>query len=86
MSNSSLVGVIPAPDGDDGDEGDRDQDDVEAKEETVHHPPDHLPLLHPVAPMEVFVHLGADGGKVSAQHPQFLQDRVLRRPLYSGTA
>lgn len=35
MSKSSPIWVIPDPDGDDSDEGDREQDDVEAKEETV---------------------------------------------------
>lgn len=80
------VWVIPDPDDDDSDEGDRDQDDIEAKEETVRHLPDHLPLLFPAAPLEVFFQLGADGSEVSAQLPQFLQDRVLRLCLRRGTA
>lgn len=35
MSKSSPIWVIPDPDGDDSDEGDREQDNVEAKEETI---------------------------------------------------
>lgn len=74
--------VIPRPYTYDGDEGDGHEDDVQAKQQTVDDHPDHLPVLWLFADSEATVHLEADGPEVSAQIPQFFQDRLVRRFLW----
>lgn len=74
--------VIPRPYAYDGDEGDGHEDDVQAEQQAVDDYPDHLPVLWLFACSEVTVHLVAHGPEVSAQIPQFFQDRLLRRFLW----
>lgn len=74
--------VIKRPYTYDGDEGDAHEDDVQAEQQTVDDYPDHLPVLWLFADSEVTVHLAADGPEVSAQIPQFFQDRLLWRFLW----
>lgn len=65
-----------APETYDGDEADSDEDNVQAKQQTVDHYPDHLPFLRGFTPLEVFVYLEAYGQEISAQLPQFIQGRL----------
>lgn len=82
QERSYYNGVIPRPYTYDGDEGDDHEDDVQAEQQTVDDYPDHLPVLWLFAYLEVTVHLVADGPEVSAQIPQFFQDRLSRRFLW----
>lgn len=48
------------------DKAHKNEDDVQAKQQTIGHCPDHFPLLRGFGPLTVFVHLNSDGCELSA--------------------